>query len=214
MKASRWLNAVYLVGTLLLGGCIWGQYFELGWDEDVALLDGRVIQVHVTHTYERTSAWSRYGHAIHRNTELRFDAGGTTGTMTQLFMGFSPMFLDQYQGVWYAVLYGGYRKGSREVPGQDWGDADGGSQWALKLDAGKWKPISMRELPEPFQRPNILLLHGPDDEAELDGTRVTLRRKEEWARQHPPSFVLLTRPTDKRSSTQAIPSPDPSAQQR
>lgn len=188
--------------VLLLAGCIWGQYFELGWDEEVALHDGRVIRMHVTHTYERTRGWRRYDGAIHRDCELRFDAGAGQGTVTQLFMGFSPMLLDQHEGVWYAVLYGGYRKRSREIPGQDWGDYEGPhGQLAIRLDAGRWRPISMRALPEEFQKPNVMLLSGSVGEhADWDGTRVTLRQKGRWLKKYPPDpgRMQIDRPAGKR----------------
>lgn len=184
-----------------LAGCIWGQYFELGWEEEVQLHDGRVILVHVTHTFERTSSWRRFDTALHRDTELRFDAGDGKGTVTQLFKSFSPIFLDQYEGTWYAVLDGGYVKRSRELPGQDWGDADGPyGQWAVRLEEGKWKPISMRQLPPVFQKPNMLVLHGSVKEiAEFDGTRATLGQKKSWLSLHPPDYAdaRLTRPIDK-----------------
>lgn len=182
----------------MLSGCIFKQYFELGWDEEVELCDGRVVVVHVTHTYERTSRWRRYDTAIHRDTELRFDAGDGRGTVSQLFKSFIPIFLDQYEGTWYAVLYGGYVKRSREIPGQDWGDPDSPyGQWAIKLDKGKWKPIPMASLPEKFKTPNMLLLHGSvSDIAELDGNKITLEQKRMWAVRHPPGYadVRIVRP--------------------
>jgi len=196
------LFALFPAIPMVLSGCIWRQYFELGWDEEVELHDGRTILVHVTHTYERTSRWRRYDTAIHRDTELRFDAGDGIGTVNQLFMSFIPMFLDQDENIWYAVLYGGYSKRTREIPGQDWGDADSSpyGQLAIKLDRGKWTPISMSSLPEKFKTPNMLLLHGAVSQiAELDGTRVTLERKRRWRKDHPPGYadVRLARPVGK-----------------
>lgn len=197
----RMLFAVFPAIPIILSGCIWRQYFELGWDEEVELQDGRTILVHVTHTYERRSSWRRYDTATHRDTELRFDAGDGIGTVTQLFKSFSPIFLDQHEGTWYAVLYGGYRKRTREIPGQDWGDRDSPyGQWAIKLEKGKWTPILMSSLPEKFKTPNMLLLHGSVSQiAELDGTRVTLERKRRWREDHPPGYAdaRLERPVRK-----------------
>jgi hypothetical protein len=184
----------------LLSGCFWDKQFDLSWEEEVLLHDGRVIVVKLKHTYERVHRrLGRYAGAIPRDTELSFDAGGTVGKALQLFKGFHPMFLGQYQEAWYAVLYGSYYNRSRELPGQDWGDLEGPyGQWAIKLVEGKWLPISMSNLPSVFQQPNMLILKGEADEhASFDGKRVTLQDKQAWLAKHPYDYgdIRLTRPT-------------------
>jgi len=97
------------------------RFYTLEWDEDVQLQDGRVIVVHLKHTYERLHmGFSRYADAITRDTEMRFDAGPPIGTVTQLFKGYHPLFLGQYEGKWYVTLYGSPYGRSDEMPGQDW----------------------------------------------------------------------------------------------
>lgn len=199
MKRRIWLTvtAMAALGT----GCFYDQWFDLEWDEEVLLHDGRVIVVHLKHSYERrSSSFTRYdGLILPRDTTLTLDAGGSIGRVTQLFKGFHPMFLGQYEGEWYAVLYGGDYYRSRELPGQDWGDLEGpDGQWAIKLVHGKWIPISMSRLPEVFQQPNMLLLYGTVAEhAEFNGKRLTLKDKQAWLGEHPlgPESVRLTRPT-------------------
>lgn len=195
--------------TPLLAACSRDTHFDLSWDEEVQLHDGRVIVVHVKHTYERIGQGfftslerivSPYaGMVLPRDTTLTFDAGGTTGKVTQLFKGFHPMFLGQYQGVWYAVLYGSYYYQSNTLPGQDWGALEGPyGQWAIKLEQGKWTPISMSRLPDLFQEPNMLMLYGePNEHAHFDGGRVAMQDKAKWLVKHPPGYsdVRLTRPT-------------------
>jgi hypothetical protein len=112
-------------------------------------------------------------------------------------MGFHPMFLDQYAGEWYGVLYGGYYNRSQERPGQDWGDLEGPlGQWAIKLIDGRWQLISMSRLPDVFQKPNIMLLSGePNEHEQFAGHRVTLAHKAAWSEKHPPTYVSLERPT-------------------
>ena len=39
--------------TPLMSGCFWDKHFDLAWEEEVELHDGRVIVVKVKHTYER-----------------------------------------------------------------------------------------------------------------------------------------------------------------
>lgn len=195
------LFLVVAVATALLSGCFWDRHFDLAWEEEVQLLDGRVVVVQRKVTYERLRVGlTPYGGVIiPRDSTIAFDAGGKIGRVTQLFKGFHPMFLDQDAGAWYAVLYGSYYYGSRQLPGQDWGDLEGPyGQWTVKLVDGKWTPVSMRSLPSQFQRPNILLLYGNAAEhSRFDGRRVTLAEKRSWAITHPPGYadVRLTRPT-------------------
>jgi hypothetical protein len=197
--------AAMLAGTgpsmATLSGFGWDRFFELSWEEEVQLHDGRVIVVRMKQSYERLgTSLTRYGgRIISRDTTLTFAAGGSTGVVTQLFKGFSPLFLGQHEGTWYAVLWGGYYANSRKLPGQDWGELEGPSgQWAIKLVDGKWVPISMSNLPDQFQRPNMLMLYGEVAEhAEFDGKRVTLADKRAWSEKHPtgPSHIRLMRPT-------------------
>lgn len=184
----------------LLSGCFWERDFDLSWEEEVQLHDGKIIVVKFKHTYERLhQEFDRYAGAILRDTEISFDAGGMTGKVSQLFKGFHPMFLGQHEEVWYCVLYGGYYNRSRELPGQDWGELEGPyGQWAIKLVERKWIPISMSKLPQVFQQPNILILKGDVDEhAKFSGTRVTLQDKQAWLNKHPYDYgdIRLTRPT-------------------
>lgn len=195
--------------TPFLGACTPDRTFDLSWDEEVQLHDGRIIVVHLKHTYERIGSgffttaerlFSPYaGLGLPRDTTLTFDAGGTTGVVTQLFKGFSPVFIGQHEGVWYAVLYGDYYYNSRQLPGQDWGKLEGPyGQWAIKLNQGKWQPISMSRLPSPFQEPNMLMLYGETKEhAAFSDKRVTLADKQAWLKKHPPGYahIRLVRPT-------------------
>lgn len=179
---------------------LYPRYFDLSWDEEVQLHDGRVIVVRLKHTYERLHrelGWNTS--AVVRDTELSFDAGGKDGRVTQLFKGFHPMFLGQHEGVWFAVLYGDYYGDSRRFPGQDWGELEGPyGQWAVKLEHGKWQPISMSRLPSIFVEPNMLVLKGTTGEhRELSGRRVSLQDKQSWLSRHPRDYgdVTLARPT-------------------
>lgn len=208
LPAPTWwpstMNRRTLLGTaltaLFLCGCIYGRNFDFEWDEEVQLHDGRTTWVHLKHSYERLSlGFMPYsGSIIPRDTTLTFDAGSPSGVVTQLFKGFHPMFLGQYDAVWYAVLYGDYY-GSRKLPGQDWGDLEGPyGQWAIKLVNGVWRPISMAELPALFQTPNVLMLYGTAQEhSEFSGRRVSLKDKADWIEKHPLGYSheRLTRPS-------------------
>ena len=203
------------LSSLLLSACVYGKNFDLEWDEEVQLHDGRTIVVHLKYTYRRLyqglTPYSGTNQPL--DTTLSFDAGIPTGVVTQWFKGFLPMFLGQYDGVWYAVLYGNYYDDSRKVPGQDWGEMEGPyGQWAIKLIDGAWKPISMAELPSVFQTPNVLMLYGSAQEhADFAGHRVTLQDKANWLEKHPLGYadVRLTRPTASSIQRQGTASPAP-----
>ena len=185
----------------LFSGCLYDRWFDLEWDEEVLLNDGRIIVVHLKQSYERLGqTFSRYGGTnLTRDTTLTFDAGGNTGRITQLFKGFHPMFIGLHDEQWYAVLYGGYYYRSREIPGQDWGELEGPyGQWAVRLTEGKWLPISMSRLPNHFETPNVLILYGTAAEhAQFHGKTLTLQDKRAWLAKHPLGYadIRLTRPT-------------------
>lgn len=194
----------------LVSGCRFDRHFDLSWEEEVQLHDGRIVVVRRTHTYERIGhgpfttlqrVFSPYaGLILRRDTTMTFDAGGKDGVVSQLFKGFAPMFLGQFEGIWYAVLYGDYYYKSRDIPGQDWGVLEGPfGQWAIKLEKGRWQPMSMSRLPAIFQQPNMFMLYGHVSEHALfSGKRITLADKEKWLQKHPYGYsdIVLARPSE------------------
>jgi hypothetical protein len=188
------------VAAPLLSACYEPGPFDLVWDEEVLLPDGRVIVVQIAHRYMRleTSLSEFGGISSPRDTTMTFDAGAGTGVVKQLFKGFEPTFLGQKDGVWYAILIGGYRFKNRSIPGQDWGDQEGPyGQWAIKLVGGKWQPTSLRAFPPEFQRPNLLLLYATAKELSVfHQKRVTLKDKTARLEKYPLGYahVAITRP--------------------
>lgn len=175
----------------LVSGCLWDRYFDVQWNEQVKQPDGKVITVHLKCRFERVYVYfrefTRYGGTIvDRDATLTFNAGGDIGQVTQLFKGLKPIYLGQHQGSWYAVLSGNYYPGSRETPGQDWGDFEGPyDQWAVKLVGKQFQPISKLELPDEVRAPNMLWLNGTIQEhVAFEGTTLTLEQKDEWKRSH------------------------------
>ena len=169
---------------------LYPRHFDLTWDEEVQLHDGRVIVVRLKHTYERLHReFGRYTSAIPRDTELSFDAGGSTGRVTQLFKGFHPMFLGQDQGVWYVILMGGAYHKSAEIPGRKWGLNWYDCNHVAALQGSQFKPVSVHDLPAGFSRHNMSLLSGDVSEhASFDGKLVTLTDKAAWLDRHPPGY--------------------------
>jgi hypothetical protein len=200
------------MSPLLLSSCFYGKNFDLEWDEEVQLHDGRTIVVHLKYTYERLAPGllPHGGTNILRDSVLTFDAGGRTGRVSQVFRGYHPMFLDQHEGTWYSVLYGGDYGQSRLLPGGDWGEMEGPyGQWTIKLVEGKWMAISMRDLPDQFQVPNVMILYGDASEmASFSGRVVTLADKQRWLELYPLGYAhrRLTRPMPTSRSPASAPS--------
>lgn len=188
MKRRTLLASVATVP--MVTGCFWDKYFDLSWDEEVQLHDGRVIVVKLKHTYERLHReFGPYTSAIPRDTELSFDAGGTTGRVTQLFKGFHPKFIGQYDHVWYTIIYGSHYYKSNEIPNQNWGLNWYDCDRVAVLQGTQFKPQSIHDLPLAFEKQNLLLLYGDASEhAQFNGKRVTLRDKAAWLLKHPPGY--------------------------
>jgi hypothetical protein len=95
------------VATPLMSGCLWDKYFDLTWEEEVQLHDGRIIVVKLKYTYERLQrGFTRYaGENIQRNSVITFDAGGSTGLVTQELKGGWPISLEQVDGSWHLLFY-------------------------------------------------------------------------------------------------------------
>lgn len=184
----------------LLAGCYSPGSVDLAWNEEVLLPDGRKFFVNMIHSYNCFDyRFQQFGGTCSPlDTTLTINGGKGVGVVTQLFKGFNPMFLGEKDGVWYAILVGGYRYRNREIPGQDWGDKQGPyGQWAIRLVNGKWQPMPLAEFPVEFQKPNMLLLYGTAEElAQFHQRRVTLQDKADWVAEHPPGYadVNITRP--------------------
>ena len=207
--------AALAVATPLVSGCLWDRYFDVQWNEQVKLSDGKVITVHFKYRFERVYVhfreFTRYGGTIvDRDATLTFDAGGDVGQVTQLFKGVTPVYLGQHQGVWYAVLAGGggYYETARKTPGQDWGDFEGPyDQWAVKLVGKQFQPISKLALPDEIQEPNMLILMGTIKEhVAFEGTTITLDQKDRWRNLHPLGVnqIRIVRPPNSSSSTKNL----------
>ncbi|MFS2035132.1 hypothetical protein ACEN8I_14010 [Polaromonas sp. CT11-55] len=198
--------------TSLLSGCLYDRWFDLEWDEEVQLHDGRVIVVHLKRSYERLNqGFTRYGGTIiSRDTTLTFDAGGTTGKVTQLFKGFGPSLLDQHEGAWYVTLRGGSYYRSQEIPGQDWGRyAWGDCDEVAKLVGTQFVPIRIHDLPRALREPNMLLYGTAAEYAQFHELRISLKNKEAWLVKHPLSYghINTCRPREGATSPTALSAP-------
>ncbi len=134
----------------LLSGCIYGQYFDIEWDEEVLLHDGRVIWVHVKRTFEHLNKSEKW-RGVHRDTEISFDAGGALGTFSKRFERYTVSFLHFTDGVWYLGLSG--TTGTPPIQLITW------QKSVLKLaQDGNLTMFARAELPIEFQTINIMPL--------------------------------------------------------
>lgn len=115
MKQSFMINRrVFLGGLmalpLLTAACQkdYGRYFDIEWDEEVELHNGRIIIVHVKRTFERVtrsmrrSRWNGMEQAI----EIGFDAGGQIGYYKRKFDGYDIKYIGYSYNKWYISLAG------------------------------------------------------------------------------------------------------------
>lgn len=101
-------QALLLAGALLAlyvwhFGLQWPPQFELAWDEEVQLHDGRIINVHIKRSYERRHLLSSWD-AVHRATEISFDAGPPLGRFTTRIQPHDVALIDQKDQIWYFGL--------------------------------------------------------------------------------------------------------------
>lgn len=183
----------------LLTGCIYSRTFELEWEEEALQPDGRIVVVHRKEKYERlTQGLTPYGgQNLFRESTLTIDAGPPLGRVRQLFRGFWPMFVGDHANVCYAVIIGGYPSLPAGSEVQNWGDYEtDSSQLAIKLVDGAWRPISLLELPEVFQQPNLLIPAKDKSKlARFDGKRVRLSDKGSVSQEpDSPETAVLLRP--------------------
>jgi hypothetical protein len=185
-----------LLAAQLLTGCIWPRFFDIGWDEEVQLHDGRVIVVNVKYKYERQGSWltlKRYDPAIFREATMTFDAGPPTGVITQHFIHQRPMLLDTFAGQWFVVLQG---RAGQAV--QRWGmDQNGNGQRTALLVGKAFEPVEINKLPVWMKSANLLMDYAPkEDLAAFSGTRLTLAQKAVYVQKYPlgPIDTLIGRP--------------------
>ena len=205
------LKRVFLaLAILIVAGVIYmdnfglyPRYFDIGWDEEVQLHDGRVILVNVKYTYERLSrlTFDRYDRTILRNTEFSFDAGPPIGRFTQLFQKHRVDMVEYFNGKWYLLLQtAGVALILKTETGwkEDWGSAQNSSgQKCWSLDERGLAQASINDLPDEILKINMLMDGAPVGElAALDGTRVTLHQKAELLRKYRlnPSEAQIERP--------------------
>lgn len=159
----------------LLSACFYDQYFDIDWDEEVLLHDGRVIVVHVKRTYERR------GNRLERFPEhprqiamsFRFDRGPGHVFQHEFKRG-TLHFLHNKDGRWYI--------GYHADPGDP--SVELGTRLLyphvaiLNVDGSISKPQSWSDIPAELITANILpATPNPKVISKFDGSRLTVAEK-------------------------------------
>ena len=86
----------------------YGRFFDIEWDEEVELHNGRIIIVHIKRTFERVTASMRRSRwkGMQESTEINFDAEGKIGKYQKKFDGYNISYINFDKGNWYIKLRG------------------------------------------------------------------------------------------------------------
>jgi len=179
LKTKDWWLAL---GVLAIGAMlyisqngIYPRYFDIAWDEEVQLHDGRVIVVHVRRTYERLkNELERYPkHPRLVSMSFSFDKGNKT-VFQHTFKGGTLHFLDEKDGKWYIGYHADPGDPSVEI----------GTRLlyphvaVLNVDGSISRPQSWGDIPSAITKANILpATPNPKVIAKFQGKTITIEEK-------------------------------------
>ena len=173
--------------TPLISGCFYDQFFDIEWDEEVLLHDGRVIWVHVKNTYERRGQRvKQYDETqiTFRHKELTFES--EPGKRVTFKTRMPTAYLGLLEKKWYLVIagQGPYGNYPDEMP-DHWGNDYSPSIARLAtLQDGAFIPIRWANAPEPLKstgwQVNLMTSSFWRAFPDWNGTKLTLRRKKEF----------------------------------
>ena len=87
---------------------LWPRYFDIAWDEEVKLHDGRVIIVHIKRTYQRIGLrLEKFPQVTYfKSMEFSFDTGFPMGKFKHIFTKPGDLnFIDFDNDKWYIGYY-------------------------------------------------------------------------------------------------------------
>ena len=173
--------AVVLGVTYVMNFGLYPQFYDIQYDEEVKLHDGKIILVHIKRAYQRKGLQlEKYPKFPYRmGMEFGFDSGSSGQRFSHYLKRGNLLFLDQKDGRWYI----GY--------GMDEGDpsAELGSRLIypnvaiLNVNGSIAKPKSWDEVPSDITEANIMP-STPDEQvmSKFNGTKLTLQTKmQHWS---------------------------------
>jgi hypothetical protein len=189
MKRRTFTAAV--IASPLLSACIYDQFFDIEWDEEVLLHDGRVIVVHVKNTYERRGkGFKQYDETkiTFRHKELIFES--EPGKRVTFKTRMPVAYLGQFEKDWYVVIagQGPYGNYPDEMP-DHWGNDYSPSIARLAiLQNGAFIPARWANAPEPLKstgwQVNLMTSSFWGDFPQWNRTKLTLNHKKVFKDTH------------------------------
>ena len=155
----RWIVGGVVFLTIVALALLWRGYprlFELSWDEEVRLHDGRVVVVGRSIQYERLDRWSRYDGTIPRKETLRFVPQGEQQQREVSFPNLRLFVFDTHGGVNYLVLTPtSGRSGMADHSPFPAGEPPGDYR-VLRLTGDGFVQIPLKDLPAAIVDANLL----------------------------------------------------------
>jgi hypothetical protein len=163
------------MATSLLSACFYDQYFDIEWDEEVLLHDGRVIVVHIKRIYERignrTDKYPEHPRLV--SMSFSFDTGNKK-IFQHTFKKGTLHFLDEKDGKWYIGYHADPGDPSVEI----------GTRLLyphiaiLNNDGSITKPENWNDVPPEIKNANILpATPNPKVIAKFQGKVLTVTEK-------------------------------------
>ena len=173
--------ALVLGVTYVLSSGLYPRFFDIAWDEEVQLHDGRVIVVHIKRFYQRKGLMlERFPkHPYRMGMEFSFESGPSGQRFSHYLKRGSLAFLDQKDGKWYI----GYGMDEGDIAAELGSRAIYPNVAIVNPDGSITKPNSWDEVPSEIKQVNIMP-STPDEQAisKFNGTRLTLQTKmHHWA---------------------------------
>jgi hypothetical protein len=136
---------------------LYPQFFDLAWREQIRLGNGEVKVVETRRTYERTGLrLHEFKDARLKSTELSLEpAPGEPRVSVKTPL--QPVYLNQFDGVWYVVLVGPDKGENPELPKDGWGsDYNTMGQRLAILNGRKFEPARWEKAPKAIVFRNLL----------------------------------------------------------
>lgn len=194
-----------LLGLMAIGAMIYinqngiyPRYFDIEWDEEVQLHDGRVIVVHVKNTYERRSQGvKRYDEnkISFRRKEIVFEAA--PGKQITFGTRLPVAYLGKFENDWFVVIsgQGPYGNHHDELPNH-WGTNFTTMEQRLAILRGDtFLPVPWDRAPPALKTMNMMESVFFIEFIRWDRTHLSLTEKEAFIKKYPtPYREKITRP--------------------
>jgi hypothetical protein len=182
----NWIAGGLVVLAIVALSLLWRGYprqFDLSWEEEVRLSDGRIVVIGRSIKYERLDRWSRYESAISRKEELIFTPEGESQPRQVSFPNLELLTFDAENGVNYIVLTAtSGRSGMPEHSPYPVGEPPGDYR-VLRWSGNGFARIPLKDLPASIVDANLLWNTSARVVSLYAGSRLGLPVKEQMNRE-------------------------------